>query len=60
MGGQSQILMWNRQIDDATLPALSPAGISMSVQPAAASWICIEFKIDEALGALDPWYEGKK
>jgi len=58
MGGQSEILMWNRESDDATLPALSPAGIEMSLRPAAASWVCVEFMIDGPLGALQTWIDG--
>jgi len=59
MGGQSQILMWNRETDDATLPELSPTGISMSLQPAPSTWICIEFSIDEAAGELETWVDGQ-
>jgi hypothetical protein len=57
MGGQSEILMWNRESDDATLPALSPAGIALSVAPAADAWTCIEFMIDEAAGTLTTWVD---
>ncbi len=58
MGGQSDILMWNRQSDDATLPVLSPAGIAQSVQPAAAAWHCVEFMIDGQNGYLLTWMDG--
>ena len=59
MGGQSQILMWNRETDDATLPELSPTGISMSVQPSPSTWICIEFSFDETAGLLETWVDGQ-
>jgi hypothetical protein len=58
MGGQSQILMWNRESDDATLPALSPAGIALSTRITAGRWTCIEFRIDPAGSALQTWVDG--
>jgi hypothetical protein len=58
MGGQSEIFMWNRESDDATLPALSPAGIAMSRAPVAGAWTCVEFMIDEDLGRLTTWVDG--
>ena len=57
MGGQSQILMYNRESDDATLPALSPAGIAMSAAPVPGQWTCIEFLIDEAAGHITTWVD---
>ncbi|NJD05814.1 MAG: DUF1592 domain-containing protein, partial [Methylococcaceae bacterium] len=58
MGGQSQILMWNRESDDATLPELGPTGISLSVAPKAGSWQCVEFGIDQTKGSLQTWVDG--
>ncbi len=58
MGGQSEILMWNRESDDATLPALSPAGIALSVQPPVDAWSCVEFMVDGANGSLRTWVDG--
>lgn len=58
MGGQSEIFMWNRESDDATLPALSPAGIALSTAPVAGAWTCVEFMIDEAQGLLTTWVDG--
>jgi hypothetical protein len=58
MGGQAKILMWNRESDDATLPALSPAGIAKSLQPAAQAWLCIEFMVDAKNGFLQTWVDG--
>lgn len=59
MGGQSQILMWNRELDDATLPVLSPTGIALSIAPSADTWTCIEFAIDGPAGTLDTWVDGQ-
>jgi len=52
MGGQSKILMWNRELDDATLPVLSPVGIGLSVVPPVNQWICVEAALDTAAGTL--------
>ena len=58
MGGQSKILVWNRESDYATLPALSPVGISKSVALPPQKWTCIEFKVDGAAGGLQTWVDG--
>lgn len=58
MGGQSGILMWNRESDDATLPELSPAGIALSVRPAPQTWRCVEFHIDGEAGQIETWVDG--
>ncbi|MEZ4382605.1 MAG: hypothetical protein R3A79_14805 [Nannocystaceae bacterium] len=60
MGGQSEILMWNRESDDATLPSLSPAGIALSRAPAAGTWTCVEFMIDEDAGEIATWVDGEE
>ena len=57
-GGQNMILMWNRQSDDATLPAMSPAGVALSIQPATQKWLCLEFMVDETQGAMATWVDG--
>lgn len=58
MGGQSKILMWNRESDDATLPSLSPTGIGMSVVLPANEWRCVEFHVDGAAGTIQTWVNG--
>lgn len=58
MGGQNEILMWNRELDDATLPELSPTGMSMSIKPPAHEWLCIEFLVDGDAGTLSTWVDG--
>jgi hypothetical protein len=57
-GGQSRILMWNRESDDATLPSLSPVGISMSSKPPANAWRCMEFQVDGPAGGIRTWVDG--
>jgi hypothetical protein len=58
MGGQNSALQWNRQSDDATLPSQSPAGIALSKAPPVATWMCLEFMIDQAQGLINTWVDG--
>jgi hypothetical protein len=58
MGGQKQIFMWNRERDDATLPELSPNGVSMSVSPKVGTWHCVEFHLQGDKGMLDTYVDG--
>ncbi|KAJ3029797.1 hypothetical protein HDV00_009438 [Rhizophlyctis rosea] len=53
MGGQSGILMFNRESDDATLPNLSPDGIAQSKAITANQWTCIEFHVGS--GKIETW-----
>jgi hypothetical protein len=57
MGGQNQILMWNRESDDATLPELSPVGVAMSTAPSPGVWHCIEWKISAQPAGLSTWVD---
>jgi hypothetical protein len=58
MGGQGKILMWNRESDDATVPALSPTGIALSRPLPTNQWLCLEFMVDGAQGTLRTWVDG--
>jgi hypothetical protein len=60
MGGQMKILMYNRELNDATLPALSPVGIAKSLSPVPSTWLCIEFKIDGNTGEIQTWVDGSE
>ncbi len=60
MGGQDMVLVYNRQSDDATLPVLSPTGVSDSVVVAADTWVCIEFHFDESAGTIDTWVDSSE
>ncbi|MFF8994539.1 cellulose-binding domain-containing protein [Streptomyces sp. NPDC014983] len=55
IGGQNGALQWNREIDDATLPAQSPAGVAQSMPLPTGSWQCLRFMIDTSDGDLDTW-----
>jgi hypothetical protein len=61
MGGQSEILMWNRESDDATLPELSPTGIAASAKPEPGTWLCVEFlvEVDAQSAKLETWLNGE-
>lgn len=59
LGGQSNILMWNREAGDATLPELSPSGIAKSVPMNAGSWRCIEFELKGTSGKFTTYVDGK-
>jgi len=54
IGGQSKIIMYNRETDDATLPDLSPQGIATSAALPAGAWTCFEYHLG-ADGTLETW-----
>ena len=58
MGGQNQALQWNRESDDATLPAQSPVGGALSVPLPVDTWSCVEFRVDGAAGEMQTWLNG--
>jgi hypothetical protein len=58
MGGQDSVLMFNRELDDATLPEMSPAGTALSVAPTTGAWHCIEVAIDGTARTLQTYVDG--
>ncbi|KAH8812208.1 hypothetical protein F5884DRAFT_728982 [Xylogone sp. PMI_703] len=54
IGGQSQILMYNREVDDATLPDLSPQGIASSEPLPTGTWQCFEYHLGTD-GSIETW-----
>jgi len=58
MGGQAKILMWNRESDDATLPALSPTGVALSRALPTRQWLCVELMVDGGVGGIRTWVDG--
>ncbi|KAK2732950.1 hypothetical protein FQN55_003784 [Onygenales sp. PD_40] len=54
IGGQSKIMMYNRESDDATLPDLSPDGIAASTPLPAGTWECFEYHLG-ADGTIETW-----
>lgn len=57
VGGMSEILMYNRQDNDATLPDLSPQGIATSQNLPAGTWQCLEYHLG-ADGTIETWLNG--
>ncbi|MFF1403774.1 cellulose-binding domain-containing protein [Streptomyces sp. NPDC058294] len=55
VGGQNGALQWNRESDDATLPAQSPAGVALSRPLPTGSWQCLRFAVDTQAPRLDTW-----
>jgi hypothetical protein len=58
LGAQNGALVWNRQSDDATLPAQSPVGVAQSVVVPTGAWECLEFSVDGPTGQIHTWYNG--
>ncbi|TVY73444.1 hypothetical protein LSUE1_G005988 [Lachnellula suecica] len=58
IGGQSQILMYNRESDDATLPDLSPQGIATSTPLPTGSFQCFEYHLGTN-GTIETWLNSK-
>lgn len=58
MGGQNGALQWNRQSDDATLPAQSPVGVALSTPLPTNQWECVGFEVNEAQGTMRTWLNG--
>ncbi|OIW34176.1 hypothetical protein CONLIGDRAFT_697114 [Coniochaeta ligniaria NRRL 30616] len=57
IGGQSQILMYNRESDDATLPDLSPSGIAASTPLPTGAFQCFEYHLGTD-GTIETWLNG--
>ncbi|KAH8589220.1 hypothetical protein B0O99DRAFT_523480 [Bisporella sp. PMI_857] len=57
IGGQSKILMYNRESDDATLPDLSPQGIAASAALPTGTWQCFEYHLGTD-GTIETWLNG--
>ncbi|CAG8972276.1 hypothetical protein HYALB_00001674 [Hymenoscyphus albidus] len=57
IGGQSKILMYNRETDDATLPDLSPNGIAASKALVANIWTCLEYHLGTD-GTVETFVDG--
>lgn len=60
VGGQNGALQWNRESDDATLPAQSPAGVAMSRPLPTDGWHCLRFAIDTTAPKLDTWLDDQQ
>lgn len=60
IGGQNGALQWNRETDDATLPAQSPVGVGLSRPLPTDSWQCLRFAVDTSAPGLDTWLDDEQ
>jgi hypothetical protein len=56
-GGMMEIMMYNRQDNDATLPDLSPQGVATSADLPAGTWQCLEYHLGTD-GTIETWLNG--
>jgi hypothetical protein len=56
-GGMMEIMMYNRQDNDATLPDLSPQGVATSANLPAGTWQCLEYHLGTD-GTIETWLNG--
>ncbi|KAG0652674.1 Glucuronoyl esterase [Hyphodiscus hymeniophilus] len=54
IGGQDQVLMYNRESDDATLPDMSPQGVATSEALPTGVWECFEYHLGTD-GSIQTW-----
>jgi hypothetical protein len=59
LGGQKQVLIWNRESDDATLPELSPTGMMMSAMLTPGTWHCLEWTVNGAARTIETWLDDR-
>jgi hypothetical protein len=59
LGFQDQVVAWNAQLSDATLPDMDPQGTSGSVATTPGTWQCVEFHVGESIGHLEFWLDGQ-
>ncbi|MGW4804790.1 cellulose-binding domain-containing protein [Kitasatospora sp. NPDC004272] len=59
LGGQNGALQWNRESDDATLPAQSPVGVAQSVPLPVNQWVCVRFAVDTTRQSMDTWVDDR-
>lgn len=55
LGFQDQIIDWNLQSSDSTMPDLDPQGAAVSAATTPNNWDCFEFSIDPATGNIQFW-----
>ena len=59
VSGQMEIIEYNRESDDATLPDLSPNGVASSVGLPTDTWECFEYHLGSD-GTIETWLNGKE
>jgi hypothetical protein len=59
VSGQEEIIEYNRESDDATMPDLSPQGVASSVGIPVNTWECLEYHLSSADGTIETWFNGQ-
>jgi hypothetical protein len=58
LGFQDNVIAWNAQNSDSTLPDMDPQGTTLSSMTNPNSWDCIEFSVDYKTGDIQFWLNG--
>ncbi|KAK5168848.1 uncharacterized protein LTR77_006157 [Saxophila tyrrhenica] len=58
LSGQMDIIEYNREDDDATMPDLSPDGIAASAGIPTDTWECLEYHLSSD-GTIETWIDSK-
>jgi len=58
LGFQDQVVAWNAQTTDATLPDMDPQGTTLSAATTPGRWSCFEFHVDGTNGHIEFWLDG--
>lgn len=59
LGFQDDVVAWNAQNSDATLPDMAPQGTSESIATSPQTWQCVEFHLEATTGHLQFWLDGQ-
>ncbi|KAK5734271.1 hypothetical protein LTR17_009102 [Elasticomyces elasticus] len=59
VSGQEEIIEYNRESDDATMPDLSPDGVSSTVGLPVDEWQCFEYHLSSD-GTIQTWLNSKE
>ena len=58
LGFQDQVIAWNAQGSDSTLPDMDTQGTTLSTMTNPNNWDCIEFSVDYKVGDIQFWLNG--
>jgi len=58
LGFQDQVIAWNAQNSDSTLPDMDPQGTTLSTTTTPNNWDCLEFSVDNKAGDIQFWLNG--
>jgi hypothetical protein len=58
LGFQDQVIAWNAQNSDSTLPDMDPQGTTLSTMTTPDNWDCFEFSVNYQAGDIQFWLNG--